>query len=361
MKKLGISSSSIFDEAQKRFVQSHLAHRLEEKYQEKPFFERYKNLRLATLLLSYTLNLFSIATALSFVLFFVLSLFNNVYFALGISLLSLSFIELLKRNFLPIFFKRGYQFGFKKTSLFVVFGSLVLIAASANLSYFGASKTVQQLSSAPALLDLEQINQEHLGRITALETKQTEIKKSQSWKGTLTKRGQSSFQTIENRITTIEEERLLALAEAKKYNANLVATHQTDTNKQAQVFALLTLSLDLSLILCFWFLEFYDYRSFTEFAHLENPRSDYKQEDNVSEHSATVATPTANPVATEPNAHSFFEATQLAIKKAKANIAAYQSKINNGQGRIETNRRGVERWEEKLRSLETQLALTQQV
>jgi hypothetical protein len=59
------------------------------------------------------------------------------------------------------------------------------------------------------------------------------------------------------------------------------------------------------------------------------------------------------PVATANNGFSLNTNTvQLAIKKAKANISAYQAKLKKGEGKDETNNEGIERWNDNLNQLE---------
>ena len=127
------------------------------------------------------------------------------------------------------------------------------------------------------------------------------------------------------------------MQEATKNNNQNRKQQSKATNLKAEVFAIVTLVTELLFLLSIWFLELYDFRSFKEFASFE---SSYKEEDDLK-----------NSVATRDNT----ETLDLAIKKAKANISAYKSKLLKGEGKTSTNQEGLQRWKNKLQMLESQL------
>lgn len=337
MQNLRLSTSSVFEEARKQFNKTSHASRLQEKYRIKPYFEKFASLRLVVLFSSFFFNIFSAATASTFVFLFASGLLQNV-FASGIfTFVVLLLLEALKRLVTPSFFKDVFQFGFSYKLLLRAVFVLFLASSSVALSFYGAKQIIHKTSHTKKEQNLTPIKEEYNSRIKTLEAKQEDIKRHQSWKGTLTRKGQTTYQKIEDQIHFLTLEHKKEMQEATKNNNQNRKQEAKTTNLKAEVFAIVTLVTELLFLLSIWFLELYDFRSFKEFASFE---SSYKEEDDLK-----------NSVATRDNT----ETLDLAIKKAKANISAYKSKLLKGEGKTSTNQEGLQRWKNKLQMLESQL------
>jgi hypothetical protein len=142
---------------------------------------------------------------------------------------------------------------------------------------------------------------------------------------------------------------------ATNRNDETTSSHTTRTGFRAFLFGVFSLLLDFLLIGFFYFMEYYDYRSFTEFAALDSATT------------AEMPPPTAPPpseqpprdaVATEKTAQSAdaerlsSSVIDLARKKIKANIHAFKAKIEKGEGTDASNQKGLEKWEKELQDLE---------
>ena len=319
MENLRLSTSSVFEDARKQFNQSAHASRLQEKFRVKPYFEKFARLRLVVLVSSFFFNVFSALTASTLVFFFVFRLVPNIYVSGAITGLSLLLLESLKRLVTPSFFKDAFQFGFSNKLVFRAIFVLFLGAISVSLSYFGSKRTIKELKPQVQQVDTDSIRSEYQTNIRRFEQKQEDVKASQSWKGTLTKQGQVTYQKIEDQIQASRLELVSQIKEAELENKARKESHQQAEFLEAEVFASVTFLIEILFILCIWYLELYDYKSFKEFAKPDNVvKSGYTEEEGGEKS-----------VATENNK----EMIELAIKKAKANISAYKSKIIKGEGK----------------------------
>ena len=354
MKNLLLKTSNEFNEAFLLFQSSHLADKLNEKFRIKPFFEQYQKLRNTVASASYLIHIFAVATSFIGVLTFLLPLVHNALIAAILASVFLLFIEVLKRLTIPSAIKHFLQF--KKLSVFLILASLALTTLSIALSFTGAHDTVILLTPNATTIDTEPTRSEYKERIKTLENQKRSIKKSMSWKGVLTPQGAKAYNEITAQVGRIEGDMINNINRITSSNTAAIESHTSKTTTQSKYFAIFAVIFDLSLFFAFWFLEYYDYRSFAEFAKFEQNNGSYQNN--------TVATEKEEPtepqpetvfqsVATENNNFSLNANTlDLAMKKAKANIAAYNAKISKGEGRPESNAQGLHKWTEELKTME---------
>jgi hypothetical protein len=359
MKKMTFHTSSEFNAAFEAFQNSNLAKELGEKFRVKPFFEQYAKLKKVVNTASYIINVFAVVTSFVGVFAFIQALVKSSIVAAIFAAIFLCLIEALKRLTIPKAIKDWLQF--RKFNPTLTLFSVVFIGLSISLSYSGAHEAVQVFTPQAQTTDATDTKQQYSDRITALEKRQREIKRTMSWKGKLTPQGAKAYNEVTAQIGRIEGDMMQNINRINTNNDSTIKSHSEATTVRSEYFALFTLFFDLMLIFAFAFMEYYDYRSFTEFAsHSTDQDSDSTDSAKRSYENENVATnyepqpeTLNNSVATANNGFSLNANTiDLAIKKAKANIAAYTTKLNNNDGRPETNQAGVERWENRLNELQ---------
>lgn len=247
---------------------------------------------------------------------------------------------------------------------------MVLTGLSTGLSFNGAHDAVTLFTPKAELMDVTAPTKEYSQRIKELEKQKREIKRSMSWQGKLTPQGAKAYNEITAQIGRIESDKIQNISRINSTNDSTTKSHSEATTLRSEYFALFTLIFDLMLFVALAFMEYYDYRSFTEFSdHGDSDNSEingssYEPENvatntgTVPENVATLQT-TAEPTAATANHGFSLNTVQLAIKKAKANISAYTTKLNNNDGRVETNQAGVNRWQKQLDELEQMKTINQ--
>jgi hypothetical protein len=364
-KKLNFKTSDEFKAYHNAFLSSTLSDRLSDKYKVRPFYERYAKLRAMVQNTSYLLNLFAIITSFTCVYTFVNTLLKNAPASFCCAVAFLVLLELFKRLTIPNTFKAYFQFR-KIQPLKAVFIACLTIT-SVMLSFIGANEAVHTYTPTAALINTDSIQTQYNGRITTLEKRLKEIKRTQSWHGVLTPQGQSTYNATTQQIAAIENDRIATTTHATNRNDATTTTHATRTDYKAYYFSVISLLLDLLLIGFFYFMEYYDYRSFTEFTNLDSEPSDSDGNPTATQPSNEPPTNTSEPnkstnepsnntvatVATENDTNKLSEYLKgLAKKKIQGNIDAYKAKLEKGEGKAETNQKGIERWENELSNLE---------
>jgi hypothetical protein len=360
MQKLSFKTSSEFNESYEAFKNSHLAQELTEYFRIKPFFEQYATLRQVVHYATYFIHFFAIATSFIGVYVFLLSMVQNTLLTSALSLIFLSIIEVIKRLTVPKAIKEFLQF--RKIRLFLIAASLALTTLSIGLSYYGAHDTVLIFTPEAKLTDVEPTKGDAKERIKELNRQRKEIKRSMSWKGTLTPQGAKAYNSVTAQIGKLEGNMIENVNRITAANDQTTKSHSEKTTVRSGYFAVFTLCFDLLLLVAFFFLEYYNYRSFTEFAEHQaaaNGEQPTATEKTLSEPKSTVTTVATEPqttVATVATANLGFSlntnAVQLAIKQAKGIIAAYKAKEKKGEGRPESNAAGLEKWNKELQELE---------
>jgi hypothetical protein len=293
MENLRIKTSNEFSESFERFQDSNLFDRLSKKYQIKPFFERYRTLKTISTGASYFINLFSAITAFTCVFVFLETLTQSRIIAGILSAVFLFGVEAFKRLTIPDFFKNWFQFSQVNILKLLCIGGLVLLSVS--LSYMGANDAVKMFSPDAVVTNVDSLTNPYNARITILEKQLKEIKRSQSWKGKLTRSGQQAYNKTNDQIAMLQAKVLELDTHTRNKNDQAETIHGEKIITVAWVFALFTIALDSVLILLLWFLEYYDFRSLAEFAKPDTIST------GTNDETETISTNTSN----EPQKNNF--------------------------------------------------------
>lgn len=339
-------TEDIFTDYYKKYEDSTLQKRLNEKYAPKPYYSKYKSLKLIVLVSSYLFNTFSGITASTLIYFFALEITGYWIIASIITLCFIIILEISKRKVNSISFKDILQF--KKLNVFLVITALLLAGMSISFSYYGSKRMVNQFSSIPTLLD----------KSTAVESLEAELSdvdrqikdaRGTKWRGTTTSKSQETIAVLSQQKLALQNEINRISNRIDQKNDATLNIHNAEVRLNAYHFALLTLLFELLFLLSTLYLEYYDYRSFAEFATLDKVATTDNRTSNQAKEEKEA-------VATDRNGvnRSVLEA---AIKNAKANRDAYKAKLRKGEGSVATNEKGIKRWEAKIKELERMLPL----
>jgi Zn finger protein HypA/HybF involved in hydrogenase expression len=299
MKEHYLPTDDSFSEGYQRFQSSAHFKRLQAKFKLKPYFERNAPLRTLTAIISYFLNVFSMATAFFFVYAFLSAIVPTEVAAL-LALTGLLLLEGLKRFTIPSVFQRYYQF--KQVAFPVVAGIIAMTTLSVFLSYKGASDAITALSPKAELIDIPSVRQPVLERISSLEKQKADLSNTSTWKGRYTSSGAKSAQMIDATLAKLDTELIRLTTDAEAANKETLKAHIQATGMKAEYFAGLALIFDLSLIIALAWLEYYDYRSLAEFSRHKAQKQP----------SAAIKTPTMAQATTfSLNGHSGAERTVI--------------------------------------------------
>lgn len=251
------------------FNNQRLFKRLQEKHRPKAFWEEHRKMYLSVVGVSYLFNILSALTAATLVFSFALNLTDSMTISVIITAVSLSALEMLKRETISKLFHNWFQF--REFSPAMVGAVVLLSVISTSASYFGAEKTITTLSKPPQLTDYKTQTGAIEQNIAAID----EQIKSQSAKGT-----RSAQRTIEKLSTTkakLTDELLRTRQRTDAQNEELTNTHTQQTTVNSAAFAYITLCCEICLILALIYLEYYDYRSFSEYATSKGKAGNFQQ------------------------------------------------------------------------------------
>jgi hypothetical protein len=268
MKKVfDFSTQSEFDQSFEQLQNNVDFQRLNDKFTVKPFYLKYKGLKVFLNGFSYFIQVVTVSVSFVCVVA-LLSPMMNIYFAYAVATGALVGIEFLKRLTFRPTVKEFLQF--KKVAVFNLCLSLSMLAVSLWLTWNGGKETVFLLSDAPTLVNIDSSTQYEKTRINELTAQLNDIKRTQSWKGVLTPKGQTSYNRVTGQIEKLQNK--IDGKENDLTNKNDLTTndHKNKTTATATQFRFVTVVLDILLFVLLAWLEFYDYRSFTEFAKLRN-------------------------------------------------------------------------------------------
>jgi hypothetical protein len=263
---LEIAPNSVYDNHFENIQDTQGIQRLNEKYKVKPFYKEYKGLKIVMDGISYFIQV--VTVAVSFVcMVALLSPMLPPSVVAVVSLGILAIMELLKRlTFRPLV-KKYLQF--KKVALFNGFLSVAMLAASLFLTFKGGKETVFYLSDAPVLMDIDSAISYDKTRIKELTKELNEIKATQNWRGKLTPVGLKNYNRvlvqIEKHQTKIDGKE----TELSQKNDKTQTAHLSKTTATANQFQFITVVLDVLLFVLLGWLEYYDYRSYVEFAKVK--------------------------------------------------------------------------------------------
>jgi TRAP-type C4-dicarboxylate transport system permease small subunit len=265
MQKVSIGNADSYKKEFENFTTSNLFIRLQEKFRIKPYHEENRLLRKVVLFSSYLFNLFSIITSFYFA-YSLFSSFLGLVLGIMLSISMLIILEGLKRIIIPSIFKAYFQFKSKSYLKSIV--AVVMVALSAFFSYGGADVAINEFSFNTEVLQIDSIRGYYVGEIN-LRHEQQEQLSNVKYKGTTTRTAQKAITALQSEINDLrKQETALLSLEIEEHEGDL----KTDKNKKyfhSLIFSLLALCFDLSLIFCLVYLEYYDYRSISEFAKVD--------------------------------------------------------------------------------------------
>jgi hypothetical protein len=143
---------------------------------------------------------------------------------------------------------------------------LGLSIISTAASYFGAEKTVHQFAKGPALVNADSTTQPLRAQIADIDRQIGDAKKMK-WKGKLTVQGQNTLAALTSAKADLMAEQTRQQKRIDGNNDTALEEHKTTTTTNGQQFAAFTLLSEILLILCLFYIQYYDFRSFAEYAH----------------------------------------------------------------------------------------------
>jgi hypothetical protein len=323
-----LESKNLFKENYTSFMQTRLAKRLYDKYTPRPYYLEYKSLRATTLFASYCFNFFSMATACILVYFFVLKMVPWKWVAIVATIIFLGLLEITKRAVSKAVFHEW----FAKSRLNISFAALAIALTGMSIlsSYFGSKQLVATMTSPPAvIMTIDSTAQQLRDRIGELNN-QIEAARNTKRRGMTTIASQRTIEALTQQASTLEVELLRRIQAKEEKEERTHNVHNAQTAESASIFALVTLLLELFFLLCAWYLEYYDFRSFTELqinAKSENVKSQLQ------------ANSKPQTVSSKSNGE---------IAKIKSQIATARYRLKKGIGKESTSKRNLERLTELL-------------
>ena len=169
----------------------------------------------------------------------------------------LTTLEGLKRLILPSIFKNYFQF--KSKSYLKSALALSMVALSAFFSFHGAEVAIKEFTPSA-----EVATNEYSKIIGSKQEQQKELSKVK-YKGTTTRTALRSIEAIQEEINVLRGQESAFLTE----NKQRITVDKRHIEWRALILSLLAVIFDLSLIICLGYLEYYDYRSLSEFAKID--------------------------------------------------------------------------------------------
>lgn len=245
------------------FGNKRLFDRLQEKFTPKPYHYQYRVLRVVVLASSYLFHVLSAATAFFLIYTFIGKLIPSTLVAGAITVAALCALELSKRETSGRLFNDFLQFGkLSATLLLVVIG---LAGISTACSYFGAQRVVLELTPAPVLVNPDSVTAPLRTQLASIDHQVADARKTK-WNGTTTTRSQRTIERLTRQRETILAELVRVQQRTDSRNDATEQRHTSTTEINASTFAAFTATCELLLVLCLFYLAYYDFRSFAEYA-----------------------------------------------------------------------------------------------
>ena len=247
----------------KEFNNTRLFKRLTEKHRPKPYWKQYQGIYRAVLGTSFLFNVLSALTASAVVFFFVQGLTGSMTASLLITVVLLSVLEYMKRETSSKLFHTYLQF--KNLNFGMLAAVIILSAISTTASYFGASQVVESLTPPPALADVAEQTSGIEGQIAGID-QQIAAAQRNTWQGKLTPRSQRTVERLTESRAALTDELMRTRERTDMQNDMVQSEHLNETMANASTFALFTLICEIALIACLFYAQYYDFRSFAEYA-----------------------------------------------------------------------------------------------
>ena len=245
----------------KEFDNTRLFKRLADKHTPKPYWKAYRGIHNAVSGVSLLFNALSALTASALVYFFILGLTSSPLAAGVLTITLLGALEYMKRETAAKLFHGWLQF--KTAAPGMIAAVLSLSAISTAASYFGAEATVKNFTAPPeiAAADITDIE----GRMAQIDEQIASAQKNQ-WRGIMTPRAQKTVELLTAERGRLQEEALRRQERADMQADEIMTEHESEMEINSGAFALFTLISEISLILCLFYMQYYDFRSYSEYA-----------------------------------------------------------------------------------------------
>jgi len=244
------------------FGNARLFERLQKKFKPKPYHYQYRIIRAVVLGSSFLFHILSAATAAALIWIFISKLISSELLAGSITLAALAALELSKRETSGRFFHDYLQFG--KFSGALAFAVIGLAVISTTCSYFGADKAVTQFSKPPTLISADSITAPLRASLAGID-QQISAARGTTWNGKTTERSQRTIDKLTRQKESVLGELIRQQSRIDGKNDTTETDHTTTTSANAAGFAMFTVVCELLLILCLFYLQYYDYRAFSEY------------------------------------------------------------------------------------------------
>lgn len=317
----------VFERAYRDYQTTELSKRLYDKYGMKPYYQRFERLRSLSLVTSFAFNLLSITTASVLVYLFLFDIMSSTIIAGIATAVLMVLLESSKRLTASRIFLSYWQGS--KTNIGLVAISALLAGLSIALSYNGADKAVNEYTPPPATVDISIISQPYDQRIIEL-TDQIKAAQKNTWNGVMYKDARQLVVFLSEQIAGIEANKSEAVTKAVQANETTLSNHTEVKESQGLYFALFALSMDLLLLLCLAYLEYYDYRTWAEFSGVEQPTKEaVKTVKAQAQKQQSKSTPKPKPINDDQ------------VKRLKSKLASYEFRLRNGIGKASTAERNI--------------------
>ena len=304
-----------------QFENTRLMDRLGKKFTPKPYWKNYALLRGVVLCSSYLFNVLSAATAAALVFFSLRSLLGSDLLAGAITGAALIALELVKRETGQRFFHDLLQF--RKMSFGLAGVVVLMMGLSTTASYFGAKRAVTEFTPPPVTVRADSLTAPLMAQISATDA-QIKAAAQMKKKGVVTASAQRTIERLSKQKETALGEVARIQARTDTRNDNAETKHELSTKINANGFAAITLTSELLLLLCLWYLQFYDYRSFVEYCEKGTttpPDHNAPPTPTTTRQNATTQSPPTNG-ATQNGAHVLHaRADVLRATEQSANFA----------------------------------------
>ncbi len=293
MKKIILSTSNVYEEKAKEFSKTKLSKRLEKKYKPKPYEEQYKPIYLLSLISSYLCNVFSIVTASTFVFTYLVSIVEELPYPFIIAsvftLTLLVMIEALQRFLAPTLFKSVLQYGFKSYYIVLILAIVGASSISVFFSYNGGFDIVTNFTNEPQytepqLKNIAELKEEY--RVLFLE-KEEKIKEYKNSKKYRNSKGELLYNIVQKTIPNLEKEKgelqlqqIAKISEYESFNEKKTTKAKEEYKSSLEGYlsankskggglSIASIIAQLLFFISIFFTEFYDYRTASQYATIE--------------------------------------------------------------------------------------------
>lgn len=282
------ATANPFSEHFQKFGNTRLFDRLQNKFTPKPYYYQYRTLRLVVLGASFLFHILSAATAAALIYLFTAGLIPSAIFAAVVTFAALIILEISKRETSGRLFHDWLQFSKFSPGLFAVV--LTLAAVSTSCSYFGAERAVKTLTPPPTLESVDTLTAPIRTQLATIDGQISDAKRN-TWRGKVTSKAQRTIERLTRQKESLINEMIRQQNRVDGRNDATEQEHHYTTESNAAGFALFTAGCEVLMLLCLWFLQYYDFRSYAEYCSKPVGKSGEKSGFPITQEAGTNSTP----------------------------------------------------------------------